>query len=46
MLRGCRLVAISFLMMVVEVDMAQNGFWGFVDMASGKYLWRNLDQID
>ncbi|WCJ43634.1 Methyltransferase-related protein [Euphorbia peplus] len=20
----------------------QNGFWIFVDMASGKYLWRNL----
>ncbi|KAG5051077.1 hypothetical protein AAZX31_02G068400 [Glycine max] len=22
--------------------MIQNGFWGFVDMASGRYLWRNL----
>ncbi|KAI4350365.1 hypothetical protein L6164_004827 [Bauhinia variegata] len=22
--------------------MIQNGFWVFVDMASGKYLWRNL----
>ncbi|OIW12277.1 hypothetical protein TanjilG_06066 [Lupinus angustifolius] len=22
--------------------MVQNGFWGFVDMASGRYLWRNL----
>ncbi|KAG4939439.1 hypothetical protein JHK82_045161 [Glycine max] len=22
--------------------MIQNGFWGFVDMASGSYLWRNL----
>ncbi|XP_076914128.1 uncharacterized protein LOC143573019 [Bidens hawaiensis] len=27
------------------IKMAQNGFWGFVDMASGKYLWRNLNQI-
>ncbi|KAC9410948.1 hypothetical protein E3N88_45885 [Mikania micrantha] len=25
--------------------MAQNAFWGLVDMASGKYLWRNLNQI-
>ncbi|KAL2320464.1 hypothetical protein Fmac_029433 [Flemingia macrophylla] len=22
--------------------MVQNGFWIFVDMASGRYLWRNL----
>ncbi|KAK7380638.1 hypothetical protein VNO78_33153 [Psophocarpus tetragonolobus] len=22
--------------------MIENGFWGFVDMASGRYLWRNL----
>ncbi|XP_022156242.1 uncharacterized protein LOC111023174 [Momordica charantia] len=21
----------------------QNGFWIFVDMASGRYLWRNLN---
>ncbi|KAL7595590.1 hypothetical protein Lser_V15G28713 [Lactuca serriola] len=27
------------------IKMAQAGFWGFVDMASGKYLWRNLNQI-
>ncbi|KAK1429237.1 hypothetical protein QVD17_11443 [Tagetes erecta] len=27
------------------IKMVQNGFWGFVDMASGKYLWRNLNQI-
>ncbi|KAK9079199.1 hypothetical protein SSX86_000869 [Deinandra increscens subsp. villosa] len=27
------------------IKMAQSGFWGFVDMASGKYLWRNLNQI-
>ncbi|KAM0024752.1 hypothetical protein Hdeb2414_s0022g00619341 [Helianthus debilis subsp. tardiflorus] len=27
------------------IKMAQNGFWGFVDMANGKYLWRNLNQI-
>ncbi|KAK3198081.1 hypothetical protein Dsin_021496 [Dipteronia sinensis] len=24
---------------------AQNGFWVFVDMASGKYLWRNLREM-
>ncbi|XP_058212370.1 uncharacterized protein LOC131324425 [Rhododendron vialii] len=23
-------------------QMILNGFWGFVDMASGRYLWRNL----
>ncbi|EEF36916.1 uncharacterized protein LOC8276506 [Ricinus communis] len=23
----------------------QNGFWVFVDMASGKYLWRNLKEM-
>lgn len=23
----------------------QNGFWVFVDMASGRYLWRNLRKI-
>ncbi|XP_020221622.1 uncharacterized protein LOC109804241 [Cajanus cajan] len=22
--------------------MVENGFWVFVDMASGRYLWRNL----
>ncbi|KAI3791547.1 hypothetical protein L2E82_05361 [Cichorium intybus] len=27
------------------IKMAQNGFWGFLDMASGKYLWRNINQI-
>ncbi|KAF2306927.1 hypothetical protein GH714_022572 [Hevea brasiliensis] len=25
--------------------MVQNGFWVFVDMASGKYLWRNLKEM-
>ncbi|KAF2288187.1 hypothetical protein GH714_004873 [Hevea brasiliensis] len=25
--------------------MIQNGFWVFVDMASGKYLWRNLKEM-
>ncbi|OIT19453.1 PREDICTED: uncharacterized protein LOC109221416 [Nicotiana attenuata] len=25
--------------------MIQNGFWVFVDMASGKYLWRNLKSL-
>ncbi|KAK7286543.1 hypothetical protein RJT34_21609 [Clitoria ternatea] len=24
------------------IKIIQNGFWVFVDMASGKYLWRNL----
>ncbi|KAG2311743.1 hypothetical protein Bca4012_026216 [Brassica carinata] len=23
----------------------ENGFWLFVDMASGKYLWRNLKEM-
>ncbi|CAN8255942.1 unnamed protein product [Cochlearia groenlandica] len=23
----------------------ENGFWVFVDMASGRYLWRNLKEI-
>ncbi|XP_054779599.1 uncharacterized protein LOC129287464 [Prosopis cineraria] len=23
----------------------QNGFWVFVDMASGRYLWRNLRDL-
>ncbi|CAN7067842.1 uncharacterized protein LOC103845863 [Brassica rapa] len=23
----------------------ENGFWVFVDMASGKYLWRNLKEM-
>ncbi|KAJ0229546.1 Methyltransferase-like protein [Hirschfeldia incana] len=22
-----------------------NGFWKFVDMASGRYLWRNLKEL-
>ncbi|KAF7145710.1 hypothetical protein RHSIM_Rhsim04G0087700 [Rhododendron simsii] len=26
-------------------QMILNGFWGFVDMASGKYLWRNLREM-
>ncbi|XWS64613.1 hypothetical protein CRYUN_Cryun05aG0018200 [Craigia yunnanensis] len=25
--------------------MIQNGFWVFVDMASGRYLWRNLKEL-
>ncbi|XP_028780160.1 uncharacterized protein LOC114736485 [Neltuma alba] len=24
----------------------QNGFWVFVDMASGRYLWRNLKAVN
>ncbi|VVB15033.1 unnamed protein product [Arabis nemorensis] len=23
----------------------ENGFWVFVDMASGRYLWRNLKEM-
>ncbi|EXB31267.1 hypothetical protein L484_014751 [Morus notabilis] len=26
--------------------MVQNGFWVFVDMASGRYLWRNLKGME
>ncbi|KAJ7976378.1 Methyltransferase-related protein [Quillaja saponaria] len=26
--------------------MIQNGFWVFVDMASGKYMWRNLREMN
>ncbi|CAM8964840.1 unnamed protein product [Rhodiola kirilowii] len=26
------------------IQMMQNGFWIFVDMASGRYLWRNLNK--
>ncbi|KAL8142847.1 hypothetical protein V2J09_015879 [Rumex salicifolius] len=26
--------------------MIQQGFWVFVDMASGKYLWRNLKEMN
>ncbi|XP_021898238.1 uncharacterized protein LOC110814950 [Carica papaya] len=25
--------------------MIQNGFWVFVDMASGRYLWRNMREM-
>ncbi|XVE89773.1 hypothetical protein DITRI_Ditri20bG0022000 [Diplodiscus trichospermus] len=25
--------------------MVLNGFWVFVDMASGRYLWRNLKEL-
>uniref|UniRef100_A0A7N0UWC3 Uncharacterized protein n=1 Tax=Kalanchoe fedtschenkoi TaxID=63787 RepID=A0A7N0UWC3_KALFE len=24
------------------IQLLQNGFWIFVDMASGRYLWRNM----
>ncbi|XP_059290594.1 uncharacterized protein LOC132044122 [Lycium ferocissimum] len=30
---------------VRKFQMIQDGFWVFVDMASGKYLWRNLKVI-
>ncbi|XP_039059264.1 uncharacterized protein LOC120202965 [Hibiscus syriacus] len=26
--------------------MINNGFWVFVDMASGRYLWRNLNELN
>ncbi|XP_039044532.1 uncharacterized protein LOC120184023 [Hibiscus syriacus] len=26
-------------------SMVKNGFWVFVDMASGRYLWRNLKEL-
>jgi len=26
--------------------MIENGFWVFIDMASGRYLWRNLKQTN
>lgn len=38
--------SLSLLMLVfVELQSIQNGFWVFVDMASGRYLWRNLREI-
>ncbi|KAK3017442.1 hypothetical protein RJ639_007600 [Escallonia herrerae] len=27
------------------IKMIQNGFWMFVDMANGRYLWRNLREM-
>ncbi|CAI0433160.1 unnamed protein product [Linum tenue] len=27
------------------LQMIQNGFWVFVDMASGRYLWRNFKEM-
>ncbi|CAI0433159.1 unnamed protein product [Linum tenue] len=27
------------------IKMIQNGFWVFVDMASGRYLWRNFKEM-
>ncbi|CAN1765301.1 hypothetical protein LINPERHAP1_LOCUS9588 [Linum perenne] len=27
------------------LKMIQNGFWVFVDMASGRYLWRNIKEM-
>lgn len=32
----------SWLELLLSFQMIQNGFWVFVDMASGGYLWRNL----
>lgn len=29
----------------IKLQSIQNGFWVFVDMASGRYLWRNLREI-
>ncbi|KAL3632374.1 hypothetical protein CASFOL_025358 [Castilleja foliolosa] len=28
------------------LKMVQNGLWVFVDMASGRYLWRNVKQMN
>ncbi|KAL8041662.1 hypothetical protein ABFX02_10G179000 [Erythranthe guttata] len=28
------------------LKMIQNGFWVFIDMASGRYLWRNIKQFN
>ncbi|CAN0829884.1 hypothetical protein LINGRAPRIM_LOCUS3084 [Linum grandiflorum] len=30
---------------MVKLQMIQNGFWVFVDMASGRYLWRNIKEM-
>ncbi|CAL1356722.1 unnamed protein product [Linum trigynum] len=27
------------------IKVIQNGFWVFVDMASGRYLWRNFKEM-
>ncbi|KAK3011446.1 hypothetical protein RJ639_012048 [Escallonia herrerae] len=27
------------------IKMIQDGFWAFVDMANGRYLWRNLREM-
>ncbi|CAA2980598.1 uncharacterized protein LOC111380207 [Olea europaea var. sylvestris] len=27
------------------VKIIQNGFWVFIDMASGRYLWKNIRQL-
>ncbi|OWM73229.1 hypothetical protein CDL15_Pgr001343 [Punica granatum] len=29
----------------VSVQVVQDGFWVFVDMASGRYLWRNIKEM-
>lgn len=43
------LVWVLFLLVsnihIPEFQMVQNGFWVFVDMASGKYLWRNFKEL-
>ncbi|CAA0812682.1 Methyltransferase-related protein [Striga hermonthica] len=28
------------------LKMMKNGFWVFIDMASGRYLWRNVKQLN
>ncbi|KAL7138672.1 hypothetical protein ABFS83_10G179700 [Erythranthe nasuta] len=28
------------------LKMIHNGFWVFIDMASGRYLWRNITQFN
>ncbi|XP_073045781.1 uncharacterized protein [Primulina eburnea] len=27
------------------LKMMQNGFWVLIDMASGRYLWRSIEQV-
>lgn len=42
---GYCLFLIVFVFVSLEMQMIQNGFWVFVDMASGRYLWRNMREM-
>ncbi|WVZ07685.1 hypothetical protein V8G54_021031 [Vigna mungo] len=35
-------VPFFFSTLFLRFQIIQNGFWVFVDMASGRYIWRNL----